>query len=349
MGPELGQVVLDEIDGPRFLKRLLRMPAGRRAGYLMIGSAGAGLSLLIPDMYRIDYQGPPLPGVNLDGIVGDFSALNGPYDGKPLLGSVIFLFLLGFATRYLKIGYDTAWKHLTTAAKRVHILHHGLGIGANLFGLWSFFGQFDEGGLPAAVSDAFVARAGGTAQAKAQTAYLYPSLGGTTVLLMLVAFGLLLIGVLPLVFAIVDALALAYVVISLGGAAIGLYLPWVTFFQDTPTANGQRPFVTTGQCVLSPGKDDNCESPEHRVKIELPNPAPNTVGCTYSLTVDWGDHTEPQTTVAAGTTTPILAGLEHTYGSEDAYVLTVSEKVTAGSCIAAPTSWRPEFAVAVKH
>jgi hypothetical protein len=47
-------------------------------------------------------------GVNLSGVVGDFSAISGPYDAKPLLGSLILLFILGFSTRYLKIDYETA-------------------------------------------------------------------------------------------------------------------------------------------------------------------------------------------------------------------------------------------------
>jgi hypothetical protein len=50
---------------------------------------------------------------------------------------------------------------------------------------------------PDSVRDTFITRAGGTAEARAQTAYLFPSLGGITLLLIIVAMGIVLIGTLP--------------------------------------------------------------------------------------------------------------------------------------------------------
>jgi hypothetical protein len=326
------------------------MPAKKRARYMMIGSLIAALSLFIPDFYSIDYQGPPLPaGVNLSGVIGDFSAISGPYDAKPLLGSLILLFILGFSTRYLKFDYEIAWKNLSKTAKYLNIGHHGVGLGANAFGLWSFFWQFNHNGIPDSVRDTFITRAGGTAEAKAQTAYLFPSLGGYTLLLIIVAMGIVLIGTLPLFFAIVGGLAVAFVAATLLATGIGLYLPWVDTFQAISTANGQRPFTTGGPCVLTPGVDSNCESPNPALTVQLPNLAPATPGCTYTITIDWGDHATPRTATVTKPTGPTLLTAQHTYGSVNAYVLTVTETVTAGRCTANPASWRPEFAIGVTH
>lgn len=99
-----------------------------------------------------------------------------------------------------------------------------------------------------------------------------------------------------------------------------------------------------------PRGHENCESPVGTVQIQLPAPAGSAVGCTYSVTVDWGDHSAAHTATATRTAATTLFSASHTYHTiGDAYVLSVTESSTGAHCPLGPASWRPEFALAIKQ
>jgi hypothetical protein len=347
MGPIPHTLDAAAIDiGQSRLQKIVNMSAKKRSKYLVTGGLCAALTMLIPDMYEIDYRGPALPkGVNLHGVTGGFSALTGPYDGGPMLASFVFLFLVGLLTRFM--DFSTAWSRLSRGAKYLHGAHHATAVGANFFGLWSFYRQFDNGGIPTVVTDAFVARVGGGAQAKADTAFLYPSFGLTAVLLVL-AVGWGLIGVMPLFFCIIDGLAMLLIVVTVGAGVLGVSLPWSPGMVNVATYDGRRP-TPSDACVLAPGHDENCASVNPEAAVQLPDPAADTTDCTYTITVDWGDHSPVRTVKVKGGKDSVLFRADHVYkGVVGAWLLHVTEKASAGRCAVGPARWTPEFALGEK-
>jgi hypothetical protein len=255
------------------------------------------------------------------------------------------MFMIGIFSLFMDFELD--WHLLQQSAKIGHAVRGTSTIGANLFGLGAFLWHFDHGGVPSAIQNAFVQKAGGGGVAQADTNYLYTTLGPSAILA-LAAVCVALIGILPRIIGILDALALVFVLGTYVAVFIGFTLPWAHGYQSIPSANGQRPSLNP-TCTLEPGNDENCESPDPTVQIKLPNPTATTVGCNFQITVGWGDKSATQTFTAKGLAGGTLFTTTHTYaGNGGAYVLSVHEEVTAGHCTANPSSWSPEVAVGVK-
>jgi hypothetical protein len=312
------------------------------------GSGIALIGFLVPGMYVIrypDYAPVKIPPVELDGVTGTFNGLNGPYHDYAVLGSTIFLFLLGILVRFIE--FERAWAMLDKWRTRLQRFSLVGGLAAGVTSVGAFIWQFEGNGLPQAAQDAFVARRGGGEAAVTQSHYLSASIGAPA-LLVIIGTLIALIGVWPIVAGIINGLLAALLIAFCAGASIGIPLPGVTQYQQIPAADGTRPH-TADTCVLQPGGDENCESIDPELEIKLPNPAPGTAGCSYAITVDWGDKSGKIQATAQGTADAVLYSAKHTYKDEPfAYVLTVSETVTAGPCKPAPAAWKPQFAIGVR-
>ncbi|MFC0038428.1 hypothetical protein [Actinomadura rayongensis] len=325
--------------------RFINMSARRRSRFIVWGAGLAIAAMLFPDLYEIDYQGPPLRHVRLDGVTGNFNAVNGPFDGTPMLGAFVFVFVVGVLTRWM--DFTVAWRHLSRGMKVLNGGHHVALVAANVVGLVTFFSQFNNGGLPDAVTAEFARRAG-AAKATTYSDYLYPSFG-MCVFLLAVGVAVGLIGVLPLFFAIVEAAVVGFVVLVVVAAGIGVPVPGIHSIVDVGTYDGRRPTYSDA-CVLKPPHDENCASTNPKVAVQVPNPAQSTVGCSYSVTIDWGDRTPAKTVAVHGTAGKTLLAARHTYRARDgAWRLNVRERLTSGHCPSGRAAWRPEFALGVEQ
>lgn len=190
------------------------MESGTRSGFLISGSVIAFIGFVFPGLYGITYAPPAnagLPAADSDqvhaflGSLQVYNGFDGPYDFKGLFISIIVMFALGIATRFMDFG--TAYALLGRAQRIAHVAHHSIGLLSGLSVIAIFIWQFRYGDTPVSIQERFVTAVGGGKAAVEASHYVTASLG-LTALIVLFGFLIGLIGVYPKIFGIITALAI---------------------------------------------------------------------------------------------------------------------------------------------
>lgn len=116
------------------------------------------------------------------------------------------------------------------------------------------------------------------------------------------------------------------------GAIIGLN-PWS---HSSPSPSSSAPSgssVPSRQCVFLAPVEVTCTSSDPNIVVEFNNEY-NTIGCTFSAQVNWGDGSPLQTFNFPGALPgPLVLG-DHKYSQEGTYTINGVATVTFGLCAA---------------
>lgn len=106
-------------------------------------------------------------------------------------------------------------------------------------------------------------------------------------------------------------------------------------------AAGARPAAAadpSDACTLVPGSN-TCQSSDPQVTVDLLNSG-DTSGCTFDITLDWGDGSDDQSlTIAGGPDGPEFLA-SHTYKESGTYTIDETGDVASGSCYYNPATFQ---------
>ena len=96
---------------------------------------------------------------------------------------------------------------------------------------------------------------------------------------------------------------------------------------------------SSAPCVLVPDGPGSCQSSDPELSLDFLNQT-NTSGCTFRVTIDWGDGSPSQqvTVIGGGAGPTYLAS--HTYALTRSYAITTTGRVLSGVCLISSASYQ---------
>ena len=103
-------------------------------------------------------------------------------------------------------------------------------------------------------------------------------------------------------------------------------------------ARSRRAASQSTPCVLVPGGSSRCTSSNPDVSIDFLNSV-DTSGCSFSVTIDWGDGSAPSTVAVTGGHPGPTHLASHVYSAPGSYTIGESGRAVSGHCTISATSY----------
>ena len=121
-------------------------------------------------------------------------------------------------------------------------------------------------------------------------------------------------------------------------AGIGLLVAVTFGVVAVAAASSKRAATPSAPCVFVPGGSTSCASSDPKVSVDFLNSV-DTTGCTFSVTIDWGDASAAQTVPVTGSRQGQTLLATHVYSAPGSYTIGESGRVLSGHCAVSATSY----------